>query len=90
MNIDDIKLEINALQKLDTQNAINNGIEDKKEWFKLQVTSNADDVIAESLLDLSSRSEVNPEILASHFDDTMILRIAKQLQRQTLKQGKSI
>ena len=90
MNIDDIKLEINALQKLDTQNAINNGIEDKKEWFKLQVTSNADDVIAESLLDLSSRSEVNPESWASHFDDTMILRIAKQLQRQTLKQGKSI
>ena len=90
MNIDDIKLEINALQKLDTQNAINSGIEDKKEWFKFQVTSNADDVIAESLLDLSSRAEVNPEILASHFDDTMILRIAKQLQRQTLKQGKSI
>lgn len=90
MNIDDIKLEINALQKLDTQNAINSGIEDKKEWFKLQVTSNADDVIAESLLDLSSRSEVNPEILARHFDDTMILRVAKQLQRQTIKQGKSI
>ena len=46
--------------------------------------------IAESIIDLSTRANVKPEILANYFDDTMPLRIAKEFQRQTLKKSKSI
>lgn len=83
MNIEDIKLEIIALQKLDTQNAVKSGAKTKTEWFKTIVTSEEKDVIASSIIDLSNRSNVKPEILANYFDDTMILRIAKEYQRQT-------
>lgn len=83
MNIEDIKLELIALQKLDTQNAIKSGAKTKTEWFKNIVTSDNNDVIASSLIDLSDRANVKPEILANYFDDTMSLRIAKEYERQT-------
>ena len=89
MNIEDIKLELVALQKLDTQNAINYGAKSKSDWFKQIITTEDNDIIAESI-DLSTRANVKPEILANYFDDTMPLRIAKEFQRQTLKKSKSI
>ena len=53
MNIEDIKLELVALQKLDTQNAINYGAKSKSDWFKQIITNEDNDVIAESIIDLS-------------------------------------
>ena len=47
MNIEDIKLELVALQKLDTQNAINYGAKSKSDWFKQIITNEDNDVIAE-------------------------------------------
>ena len=54
------------------------------------ITNEDNDIIAESIIDLSTRANVKPEILANYFDDTMPLRIAKEFQRQTLKKSKSI
>ena len=90
MNIEDIKLELVALQKLDTQNAINYGAKSKSDWFKQIITNEDNDVIAESIIDLSTRANVKPEKHGKYFDNTMPLKIAKEFQRQTLKKSKSI
>ena len=58
MNIEDIKLELVALQKLDTQNAINYGAKSKSDWFKQIITNEDNDVIAESIINLSTRANV--------------------------------
>ena len=56
MSIEDIKLELVALQKLDTQNAINYGAKSKSDWFKQIITTEDNDIIAESIIDLSTRA----------------------------------
>ena len=71
MNIEDIKLELVALQKLDTQNAINYGAKSKSDWFKQIITNEDNDVIAESIIDLSTRANVKPEILAKYIYEEM-------------------
>ncbi len=85
MNIEDIKLEIITLQKLDTQNAIENNIENKETWLKHCLTMKTDK-IAEAIIDLAKRTNIKEENLAKLFDETMIIRVLKQKERK--KQNK--
>ena len=81
--INELKLELMALQLKDTENALNNGFNNKEDWFKYIINSNNDE-IAQATLDLSQRYNVNENILAIHFDPTMLLRINKIKNRKNI------
>lgn len=85
MNIEDIKLEIITLQKLDTQNALENNIEDKETWLK-ECLNKDKDPIAQAIIDLAKRTNIKEENLAKLFDETMIIRVLKEKERK--KQNK--
>ena len=70
MNIEDIKLELVALQKLDTQNAINYGAKSKSDWFKQIITNEDNDVIAESIIEKAGEADV-PVYADSKLADTL-------------------
>ena len=76
MNIEDLKLEIKALQQKDTEDAIENGFNDKDEWFKYIINKDNDEV-ALAIQDLSKRYNVDENVIAVHFDPTMLIRLSK-------------
>ena len=76
MTIDDLKLELIALQKKDTINALNKGFKNKSEWFKYVINEKEDEV-ASAILDIAKRYSIKDDIVAYHFDPTMVLRITK-------------
>ena len=83
MDIEDFKLEIKALQQKDTEDAINNGFNDKDSWFKYIINQEQDEV-AQSIIDISKRYQVNENIVAINFDPTMLIRLSK-VKNQTKK-----
>ena len=76
MSIEDYKLEIVALQRKDTENAKKNGFKNKDEYFKYIINEKKDE-IAEAILDIARRYNVDKNIVAYNFDPTMIVRINK-------------
>ncbi len=76
MNIEDLKIELIALQKKDTKNALTKGYKDKESWFK-HVINESEDEIAEAILDIAKRYQVKENVVAYHFDPMMIFRISK-------------
>ena len=76
MNIDDFKLELISLQKRDIEDANNNGFKDKDSWFKHIINSEKDEV-AEGIIDLAKRYELNDNVVAYYFDPTMLIRLSK-------------
>lgn len=80
MNIEDIKLEIITLQKLDTQKAIEHNIENKEQWLKECLNMEKDE-IAQAIINLAHRVNIKEENIANLFDKTMIIRVAKEQQR---------
>ena len=76
MDIDNIALEIKALQKKDTEDALNSGFKNKQAWFKHIINSDTDEV-AKAILDLSKRYDVSETVIANYFDPTMIVRLIK-------------
>ena len=76
MTIDNVKLELLALQKKDTEDAINSGFKSKDDWFKYILSSDKDEV-AEAVLDLSKRYDLDENVIANYFDPTMIVRLIK-------------
>ena len=76
MNIDDFKLELIALQKRDEIDATNNGFNDKDSWFKYIINAPKDEV-AEGIIDLAKRYELDDNVVAYYFDPTMLIRLSK-------------
>ena len=68
MNIEDIKLELVALQKLDTQNAINYGAKSKSDWFNQIITN--EEFIKEIKQILSNQSHlgINQDFVESFLE----------------------
>ncbi len=76
MTIEDLKLELLALQRKDTENAKNNGFNNKDDWFKHIITLDNDE-IANAIIDLAKRYNLNENTVASYFDSTMLYRILR-------------
>ena len=76
MSIDDFKLELIALQRRDVEDATNNGFNDKDSWFKHIINAEKDEV-AEGIIDLAKRYELDDNIVAYYFDPTMLIRLSK-------------
>lgn len=87
MNIEDIKLEIITLQKLDTKHALERNIENKEQWLKECLNMEKDDIAA-AIINLAQRVNINEENIANLFDKTMILRVAKEQQRNKKNKSK--
>lgn len=81
MNIEDIKLEIITLQKLDTQNALENAVESKEKWLKHCLNMDTDK-IAQAIINLAKRTNIKEENLAKLFDETMVIRVLKEKERK--------
>ena len=84
MTIDDLKLELIALQNRDMEDAINNGINNKDLWLKHMMESEEDEV-AEGILDLAKRYELDDNVVAYYFDPTMLIRLSKVKNRMKEK-----
>ena len=76
MDIDDFKLELVALQKKDMEDAKNLGIKDKDNWFRYIINADKDSV-AEGVLNLAKRYNIEDNVVAYYFDPTMLIRISK-------------
>lgn len=76
MTIEDLKLEIKALQQKDTEDAINNGFNNKDEWLKY-ILNQGNDEIAKHVQDLAQRYNISDNVIAFYFDPTMLIRLSK-------------
>ena len=76
MDIEDFKLELTALQSKDIEDAKTCGFNDKDSWFKYIINKDKDEV-AEAILDLAKRYQVQDNVVAYYFDPTMLIRISK-------------
>ena len=76
MKTEDLRIELKALQRKDTENAITKGFNNKYDWFKFIIKQNTDE-IAQSIQEIAQRYQINENIIAFHFDPTMIIRLNK-------------
>lgn len=78
LNIDDLKLELQALQAKDTEDAKKAGFKTKDDWtlYKLNHPEMKDE-IAEALIDIAKRYNVSLGTLAAIYDKglSMFLRV---------------
>lgn len=74
--LEDFKLELILLQKKDTEDAINRGFKNKDDWFRYIISQKTDEV-AEAIINLAQRYNVNENVVASYFDSTMLYRILR-------------
>ena len=74
--LEDFKLELVLLQKKDTEDAINNGFKNKDDWFRYIISQKTDEV-AEAIINLAKRYNLNENVVASYFDSTMLYRILR-------------
>jgi hypothetical protein len=74
--LEDFKLELILLQKKDTEDAINRGFKNKDDWFRFVISQKKDEV-AEAIINLAKRYNVNENVVASYFDSTMLYRILR-------------
>ena len=77
--LEDFKLEIELLQKKDYQNAIEQGFNNKKDWYEY-IIKRPEDEIAEAIISLAERYQLLVENVANIFDPTMIMRVGKVAQ----------
>lgn len=84
MNIEDLKLELIALQKLDTENALKENITDKRKWLNACL-SKPNDEIAQCIIDLSKRYNIKEIAIAKIFDETMVYRVLNILKKDKKK-----
>ena len=68
MNIEDLKLELITLQKLDTENALKENITNKSSWLN-KCLDNDKDEIAESVIEVADRYNIEVLTLAKMFDE---------------------
>lgn len=87
MDINDLKLELTTLQKLDTKEALKNNIMDKKEWLKTCLNMKQDKIAA-SIIEIGERYNISCTTLAKLFDDTMLIRVLKELKRNNKVKAK--
>ena len=88
MNIEDLKLELITLQKLDTENALKENITNKSTWLN-RCLNNDKDEIAESVIEVADRYNIEVLTLAKMFDETMLYRVLKRLNmNKKLNKGK--
>ncbi len=76
MDIEDFKLELTALQNKDIEDATALGFNNKDSWFKYIINKDKDEV-AEAIIDLAKRYQVQDNVVAYYFDPTMLIRISK-------------
>ncbi len=79
--LEDFKLEIELLQKKDYQNAVELNFDNKKDWYEY-IIKQAEDQIAEAIIDLATRYDVPIENVANIFDPTMIIRVGKIIKEK--------
>jgi type III secretion system FlhB-like substrate exporter len=72
--IENYKLEIINLQKRDTKDALAKGYKDKNSWFEYIIKQKKDKV-AEEIIKIAQKYQLNKELVASHFDQLMVKRI---------------
>ncbi|NLL01417.1 MAG: hypothetical protein GX265_00090 [Mollicutes bacterium] len=75
----DLKLELELLQKKDYEDALNHGIDNKKDWYEYIIKQDKDE-IAEAVINVAKRYNVLAENVANIFDSTMVMRITKVMQ----------
>ena len=80
MDINDFKLELVTLQQKDKEDAIKNGFTNKDSWF-MHIIKEPNDEVAEAIVSLAKRYDIDENIVAKYFDPTMLIRISKIKKR---------
>ena len=81
MTNEDYTFELKLLQLKDTENALENGFKTKNDWFNF-IKEQKHDEIAEAIISLSQRESLDVGLVASHFDPTMMFRVANILSKR--------
>jgi hypothetical protein len=80
MKTEDLLLELQNLQKIDTKQALQENIVNKTNWFK-NCLQKEEDNIADAIINISTRYNIPELTIAKLFDETMIYRVIKQMER---------
>ncbi len=89
--MEDLKLEINAIQKVDEEEAKRRGYSDRVSWCKHMLTEESD-LIAESVISISDRYEIPLENIAKLFDPSdltmasRVYQVIKNKNKPTINQ----
>lgn len=82
MNINTYELEILTLQKKDTENALASGYKTKKEWYDFIIKQDTDE-IADAILDIAKRYNLDAATVANTFDPSMVVRLGKRMNQKS-------
>jgi hypothetical protein len=81
MNIDDFALELRLLQNKDADTALGAGFKNKSDWFDY-ISKQDDDKIANDVINLALRYNLDVITTALKFDENMVRRVEIVLKRK--------